>query len=318
MKIAITGGDGFIGRNLAVQLKKENPSYDIVSLDLTSPQPVDVTNLDQLMDALKDVDVIYHLAAEHRDDVRPIQKYYDVNVGGAQNIVAAAKAHNIKRIIFTSTVAVYGLNAGESRETDTPAPFNDYGQSKLDSEKIFEEWAGDESDNTLITLRLVATFGAGNRGNIYTLIAQIARKKFIMIGNGKNHKSIAYVENVAGFLTYCLTYETSGTHIFNYADKPDLNMHDLITQIRISLGMSARGIGLPYIAGKIGGHSFDVLARITGKNFPISAIRVEKFCADTIVNADKIQTTGYTPRHSLNEGLDIMIKAEFPQRANAA
>ena len=91
----------------------------------------DVTNATALTNAVKGADVIYNLAAEHRDDVSPVQKYYDVNVGGAENVVAAAIANNIKTIIFTSTVAVYPLKPADPKtgatETNTPAPFNDYG-----------------------------------------------------------------------------------------------------------------------------------------------------------------------------------------------
>ena len=59
------------------------------------------------------IDAVYHLAAEHRDDVRPTSLYHEVNVGGAENIVYALEKNGINKLIFTSTVAVYGLNSGE-------------------------------------------------------------------------------------------------------------------------------------------------------------------------------------------------------------
>ncbi len=326
MKIAITGGAGFIGTQLAKLLAADGHELVLVDLKKSETFPddsiiADVTNRDAMMEAMKDVDAIYHLAAEHRDDVSPISRYYDVNVGGGENVIAAAKTHNIKTIIFTSSVAVYPLAPADpqngSNENHAPAPFNDYGQSKLDSEKTFQNWADEDDKNTLVTMRLVATFGPGNRGNIFTLMNQIASGKFIMIGNGTNRKSIAYVGNVAAFLRHALTLK-SGSHLYNYADKPDLNMRDFVTSIRETLGYKGAGPQMPYPIGLLGGGVFDVAAKITGKKFPISIIRIKKFCADTIVNADKLQDTKFKAPYSLHDGLNEMIECEFQSAKKAA
>lgn len=316
--IAITGGAGFIGTRLASLLKDQG--HDVVLIDINQstrfPEEsiiADVTDRDAMIAATKGADVIYHLAAEHRDDVSPIERYTTVNVGGGENVVAAAKENNIQKIIFTSSVAVYPLEpedpAKGSNETHEPAPFNPYGQSKLESEKTFEAWAAEDNNRSLTMIRLVATFGIGNRGNIFTLINQIASGKFIMIGNGRNRKSIAYVGNVAAFLVHALSFG-AGTHLYNYADKPDLTMRDFVANVRKALGRKGTGPALPYSAGLAGGATFDVLAKITGRKFPISTIRVRKFCANTIVNAEKLQGTGFQAPYSLEEGLQEMIENE--------
>jgi nucleoside-diphosphate-sugar epimerase len=315
MKIAITGGSGFIGTQLCKILKEQG--HDITIMDIAPSaafpqdrQDVDVRDLGALTTAFKGHDIIYHLAAEHRDDVSPVQKYYDTNVKGGENVCKAANANNINTIIFTSTVAVYGLDAGHSTESDTPAPFNDYGHSKLDSETSFNQWAAQDKNHKLVTVRLVATFGPGNRGNIYTLLKQIADGKFIMIGKGKNLKSIAYIGNVAAFLAHMLTLQTN-QYLYNYADKPDLNMSEMVASVRTALGHSAQGLSVPYPIGILGGIAFDMLAKLTGKKFPISSIRVKKFCADTTINADKMKDTNFVAPYALQDGLKDMIEAEF-------
>ena len=323
MKIAITGGAGFIGTQLAKLLKSDGHELVLIDLKKSESFPddsiiADIRDLDTLTKALEGADAIYHLAAEHRDDVTPLSLYTDVNVTGGQNVIEAAKANGIKKIIFTSSVAVYPLVPADlkkgSSEEHPPAPFNPYGQSKCDSEKTFEYWASQDPARSLTIIRLVATFGPGNRGNIFTLINQIASGKFIMIGDGKNCKSIAYVGNVAAFLHHALGFK-AGAHLYNYADKPDINMRDFVASIRKALGYRGLGPQMSYALGLLGGSVFDVAAKVTGKKFPISIIRIKKFCADTIVNADKLkEETGFKAPYSLHDGLEEMIECEFQDK----
>jgi len=106
MKIAITGGAGFIGNRLAGILS--NQDHDVVVVDTIHNAPIDIMDQTALSDACKGCDVIYHLAALHRDDIFPRSRYYDVNTQGTKNVIQAAKDNGITRIIFTSTFALYG------------------------------------------------------------------------------------------------------------------------------------------------------------------------------------------------------------------
>jgi nucleoside-diphosphate-sugar epimerase len=315
MTIAIIGGAGFIGSNLTRHLIAQGQNVRIIDLRPSQEFPeisvvCDVCDSQSLISALSGAEVIYHLAAEHRDDVKPVQRYYDVNVEGGRNVIAAARALGIRTIIFTSSVALYGLDKPQSQETDQPEPFNDYGRSKWQSEQDFQNWAQEDPRHSARIIRLVATFGAGNRGNIYTLMEQIARNRFVMVGSGKNKKSIAYVENVAAFLDFVRTHVT-GSCLYNYADKPDLEMIELVRIIRQALGRQGNPFCVPYVMGLAGGMVFDVLSAVTRKSFPMSAVRVRKFCANTLVNADRALRAGFVAPISLQQGLTNMIKAEF-------
>jgi nucleoside-diphosphate-sugar epimerase len=131
-----------------------------------------------------------------------------------------------------------------------------------------------------------------------------------MVGKGTNVKSMAYIENVAAFIEYNLNNQL-GEHLFNYIDKPDFDMNSLVTQVRRILGKSGKLFHWPYWIGLSGGLYFDLLAKILHKKLPVSSIRVKKFCANTMFESARIQTTGFKPPVSLTQGLEQTIKYEF-------
>ena len=313
MKIAVTGGSGFIGTKLRKELEAQGNTC--VNIDLKEGN--DILDLPKLTALLQGCDCVYHLAAEHRDDVFPRSRYYDVNVQGMKNVLAAMDANKIGHIIFTSSFAVYGLDAQTPDETAAPAPFNDYGQSKLEGEEVLKSWAARNPKANTVIVRPVVVFGENNRGNVHTLINQVAQNKFLMIGDGSNKKSIAYVGNVTAFLRHCLN-DQSALEIYNYADGPDFTMKQLMGVIYQKLGKPIPAFALPFAAGLGAGYVFDGLARITGKNFPISAVRIRKFCADTTSSADKARRSGFNPPFTLEEGIERMINHDFASMKKAA
>lgn len=309
MKIAVTGGSGFIASRLIPIL--EEKGHECVIVDIRHTAPVDILDLSALTDAFAGCGAVYHLAAEHRDDVYPREKYYEVNVRGAKNVAKAAESNGINRIIYTSSFAVYGLDARTPDEMSAPAPFNDYGQSKLEGEEIFRHWTAANRHANLTVVRPVVVFGEGNRGNVHTLINQVASHKFMMVGDGRNRKSIAYVGNVAAFLFHLLESGMPRNQIYNYSDTPDYTMNDLLAIITRSLGYTKPFRTLPFPVGLGAGYTFDALSRITGRKFPISAVRIRKFCADTTCNAEKARRDGFTPPYTLDEGLARTIACDF-------
>lgn len=315
MKILVTGGSGFIGTRLIDDLLKENHNIKIFDKVTSKKYPKlvqigDVRDENALIDACAGVDIIYNLAAEHADDVSPKSLYADVNIGGAKNVVAAAKANNVRKIVFTSSVAIYGLNRGAPDESMAAQPFNEYGRTKHEAEIVFQEWAQENEENSLTIVRPVVVFGEHNRGNVYNLIKQIASGKFLMIGDGKNKKSMCYVGNISAFLVSLVTAKR-GVNIYNFAGKPDLSSKEIVEIIQDELGIKKKVLSAPYWLGLLGGYSFDILAKIIGKKFPISSIRIKKFTAETTVSTHRLFESGFQEPYSLEEGLRKMISYEF-------
>ena len=317
--IAVIGGSGFIGTSLVKTLLAQEHTVRIIDRNPSSAYPelvhlADVRDTPALLRACSGCDVIYNLAAEHRDDVRPLSLYHEVNVGGAVNTCEVAATLGIETIIFTSTVAVYGFPNGEFDENAPPAPFNAYGQSKLEAEQVFEAWAAAEPGRALTIARPTVVFGPGNRGNVYLLLEQIARGRAVIIGDGRNRKSMAYVENVADLLAYALAH-VGGIQLYNYIDKPDLDMNALVGTVNRALGQK-RCLRIPYPLGLAIGRACDGLARLSRRSLPISSVRVQKYAASTQFAARRVLESGFQPRHSLTDALATTVAHEFgPTRA---
>jgi GlcNAc-P-P-Und epimerase len=314
--IGVIGGSGFIGSVLVGALQQAGRAVRIIDRAPSHAYPnawieADVRDRAALQHACHGCEVLYNLAAEHRDDVRPPELYHQVNVLGARHTCDVAEQLGIGRLIFTSTVAVYGLHEGEADETVATRPFNEYGRTKLEAEQVFQAWAGRGAGRSLTIVRPTVVFGPDNRGNVYTLLEQIARGRAVVVGDGRNRKSLAYVENVAAALVHALTFGP-GVHVFNYADKPDLDMNELTALARSALGnQRARTLHIPYVLGVGVGAISDLAARLTGRRFPVSAIRVRKYRANTQFANARVLATGFVPRHDLRDALIATIRHEF-------
>jgi GlcNAc-P-P-Und epimerase len=313
-KIQIIGGSGFIGTNLITLL---NSNYEVANIDKSVSEKfssltsiIDIRDTEKLINDLQVSEWVVLLAAEHRDDVSPASLYYDVNVEGTKNVLDAMNNKNIRKIIFTSTVAVYGLNKESPDEQFKEDPFNDYGKSKWRAEGILRSWHNEDPQNrTLIIIRPTVVFGPDNKGNVYTLLKQISSGRFFMIGKGNNKKSMAYVENLVGFIKYCIDENFEGYHLYNYVDKPDYSMNELIEVSERSLNKKLPPVRIPYAVGYMGGLCFDALSFITRRNFSISSVRIKKFCAVTQFCSDKLSGTGYKPAYTLEDGLNKTLKS---------
>jgi GlcNAc-P-P-Und epimerase len=313
MKTLIIGGSGFVGSFLI----KELEGYNLTNLD-KNPSPFfnnetligDIRNFDEIK-IPKGTETIVLLAAEHRDDVSPTSLYYDVNVQGTKNVLKAMNNSGVKNIIFTSSVAIYGLNKINPDEKYPEDPFNHYGKSKWQAELVIKEWYdNDPSEKSITIVRPTVIFGERNRGNVYNLLKQISSGKFMMIGKGQNKKSMAYVGNIVALIKNRLEKSESGYHIFNYADKPDFSMNELTQQIEKKMNIKLSKYKIPFWIGMLVGYGFDLISLLLRKNLTVSSVRIKKFCATTQFDSSKIHNIFNAP-YSLGEGLDKTLEHEF-------
>ncbi len=316
MNIAIIGGSGFIGTRLCARFE-ENNAIDYVIIDIATSAAYphkwrygDLRDEDSLRKALNGkFDIVINLAAEHKDNIQPKVRYYETNENGQDILCKIMDEFSIEKLIFTSSVAVYGFVTEDTDESGKIAPFHAYGDSKYKAEMVAEKWYAQKDNRQLSVIRPTVVFGEGNRGNVYNLLRQIASRYFLIIGSGNNKKSMAYVENVVAFIEF-LTHEGSGHQVINYVDKPDFDMNSLVNTVNVALGKTSKTFHLPYWIGLMIGHSSDILSKITKREFPISSIRVKKFCARTQFKTST-NYLGFKQPYNLTDGIERTVKHEF-------
>jgi UDP-glucose 4-epimerase len=174
-RVLVVGGAGYIGAHVSQVLvdqgyevrifddfsngleRRVNNRFDDVVRD-------DVLNREALLNAMENMDAVIHLAAKKsvEESVSNPLKYYENNTGGTLNILAAMAARGVKRIVFSSTAAVYAPNQkSEIEETDEIGPLSPYGATKVMSEELIKNVGSAEGFST-VSLRYFNVVGSAN------------------------------------------------------------------------------------------------------------------------------------------------------------
>jgi|TARA_B110000014_G_C20010372_1_gene523832 UDP-glucose 4-epimerase len=215
MKFAVTGGAGFVGSNIVKLLVKENHDVLVIDNMHTGKKEnleeifdkiefceLDIRNILELENKIKDVDGIFHEAALTivQESFLMEEEYYDVNVKGTENIFKIAEKYGIK-VVFASSSSVYGntekIPIIENNERN---PINPYGKTKLEDEFLAEKYS--KKGVSIIGLRYFNIFGKGQTGSyagvITKFVNQLKEKKSpIIFGDGSQIRDFIFVEDIA-------------------------------------------------------------------------------------------------------------------------
>ncbi len=314
-KILIIGSSGFIGSHLSSLLAEQG--HEVCGFDVHEPDEDfgithfytgDVRSKSDLLEALEGIDTVINLAAIHFDFGHADSEYFETNEHGMEVLLSAMTELGIRRLLFTSSIAVYGEYAGWADEDTKPRPNTPYGASKLAAEQVVRRWASEDSSRGVRIIRPCAVYGERNVSNMMNLIRQINSGYFVLFGSGRNVKATAYVGNLVEAMALQMDQLSPGLRIFNYADKPDMTVREIVGIIRESLGKGRFPLTLPLWLGVLAAVPFELFTRITGKNLPVSIARVKKLATPTQVHAQHIRDAGFEQRVSSPEGLRRMVR----------
>lgn len=316
-RIAVVGGTGFIGRHLVARLGERSAVARVMGL--TGPgssrnarwDRCDVRDPGTLRGAFDGIDVVFNLAAAHGIEDTTPQAFRAVNVDGARNVCEAASAAGVRRIIFTSSAAVYGHGRAPDEAAATH-PRGHYGVTKLAAELVYRAWAAAADRRSVVIVRPTVVFGPGGGGTGGRLIRHLAGPHFAHVGAAKNRKSLAFVENLAEFLAFIR--DTPGRlPIFNYADTPDLPVSEIATIVRSAVGLAPaprRSVARAWASSA----PAVLAARLAGRpDAPVLTSRatIRRLARDMRFDATEAHRSGFRQPFELSEALAMTARADI-------
>ncbi len=271
MKIFVTGGAGFIGKYLIELLIKNNhkitifdnfsnSSKDSISDLLQNNVKViegDITNFEEIDFALKDHDILIHLAAKisvNESIKNPVETFH-TNVDGTKNVVTACLKNNIKKIVIASSAAVYGEpNSSEIKlnEESEKNPISPYGESKMIMEQYVEEKLS-TNEMDYVILRFFNIFGIGQSDEYAGVITKFEEKisqgkDLEIFGDGKQTRDFVAIEDVVEVISHVLGIKLKNG-IYNIARGYSMTIKNLA---ELMISKSNKKIGITYLKSKKG------------------------------------------------------------------
>lgn len=249
----VTGGAGFIGSHIVDLLIEDGRNvivYDNLSVGKLSNLSIhkqhdnlaivkgDILDFKKLKKAMKNIDIVFHNAAKVtiRNSVTNFIEDAQQNIIGTLNIIKAINETNVKKVIYASSMAVYGEKRSPCRETDTPNPISPYGISKLASEKYLLNASKNFGFDSVI-LRYFNTYGPRQAFTPYVGVITIFVNRLlngkspIIFGNGSQIRDFIHVSDVANSNIIAMRKNITG-EIFNIGTGKGTTVKEIATILR--------------------------------------------------------------------------------------
>lgn len=307
MRMLITGGAGFIGSHLCDKYVKDGYTVlcldNFMSGDLMNVRHLlnyrnfklirgDIRDCDLLEKIMRDVDVVFHLAAQVHVDRSYIEPKltYEVNVMGTQNILEAARMHDAKKVIYASTSEVYGsaqyVPIDEKHPLNAPHP---YGASKIAADRMCHAYIQTYGMNISI-LRLFNIFGPRQRDIGYGGVISIFTRRIlsdvppIIYGDGLQTRDYTYIEDAIRAYDLILNHDEPIAEPINFGSGKAVSILDLANML-IDLNGKKGNIKPVHVEPRIG--------------------EVKQLIADTTKARELL---GWEPTYDLEEGLGKFVE----------
>ena len=274
MKYVVTGGAGFIGSHLTERLVKQGDVVTVIDNQNTGKienlksvskkinfVQNDIRDFEVLRSLMENVDGVFHQAAmaSVQDSFRIPEKFHDVNVNGTENIFKIAKEFGIK-VVYASSSSVYGdTSILPITESDEKRPINPYAKTKLEKDKLAEQYA--KNGLKVIGLRYFNVFGP-RQSKEYAGVIKLFLERIqqdlppLVNGDGLQIRDFVYVDDVNANM---LAMESNvNGEFFNIGTNSVVSVLDLANMIIKFSGLKLKPIHQPAVPGDVKATQADI------------------------------------------------------------
>ncbi len=317
MRVAVTGGNGFIGFGLVQRLLQaghrvkclvHRTRHLIEDLDVEIV-PGSITDPDSLAPLLRDTDVVFHLAGSGKaGDWGAKDWFFEMNAEGTRHVLDSAVRWGVRRFVHLSSLAVHRFVGYVDADETTPADQNKYayGASKLEAERLVTQAFQDGRIDTVIVRPGLVVYGPYDTTAFIYMAPLLRKGRWFHLAGGKKMLCLSYVDNLADGLLLAAEHRQAPGQTFVITDDLRLSWKEYIHKLIEAFGVADRCVSLPMFLGRFAGISLEALFRLAGSKSPppITDYRTALVAKDFHFSCQKAKRVlGYLPRIPLDEGV---------------
>jgi len=310
-KAIVFGGAGFIGCHFLKRLAADRLYDSLYSVDIAEPRFF--VERAQLLkfDIREPIPPklcgegpfdIYNFAAVHTTPGHEDWEYFWTNVHGATNVCRFANEAGAERILFTSTMMVYGPTEAPKDEDAVLEPINAYGRSKILAERIHRLWQSERPESRRLTIvRPGVVYGLEERGNFTRLSQALKGRRFFFPGRTDTIKACGYVSDLASSMLFMQERDEAVT-LYNFCHPERYTIADICSAFVEVGDYSQPRLVVPFWLLGLVAFGFEVLSAL-GLRTDINRARVRKLNESTNMVPKRLPEAGFVYRYDLKAGL---------------
>ncbi|MBD0370053.1 MAG: NAD-dependent epimerase/dehydratase family protein [Pyrinomonadaceae bacterium] len=306
----VTGAGGSIGSTLVHRLLERGYAVRALvregapSLLSENAEVIrgDITDYRLMRDVASGVDVAFHLAAKlHVNSPAPELKgeYERVNVEGTRTLAQAMNDAGARRLVFFSTINVYGATrAGQIMDETSPLnPDSWYAETKARAEEIVS------LATPSVILRVAAVYGPNMKGNFPRLLHALKKRRPVLVVDGSNRRTLVYIEDLCRASILAAEHPLAEGQTYNVTDGAVHTLREIINAMSDALKRPRPKFSLPKSTVRFAAGMLEDCLRVLGKSSPVGRSTVDKLTEDVAASGEKIQQQlGFQPQYDLQAG----------------